>query len=65
MGEQGAESLHAQMMGLGSTYRNIPNELSRLQYIMAERSIATDPSLLALRPPTKKRKKTEDEEEEA
>lgn len=56
MGEQGAESVHALMKGLNRTYQNIPNDTTRLKHTITEHSIATNPSLLALRPPPKKRK---------
>ena len=56
MGEQGAESVHALMKGLNRTYQNIPNDTTRFKHTITEHSIATHPSLLALRPPPKKRK---------
>ena len=63
MGEQGAESVHALMKQLNTTYRSIPNDLRRLDYTITEHTIATAPSLLGLRPPAKKRKRAEDEME--
>ena len=64
MGEQGAESIHALMKSLNRTYHGISNERKRLLYMVNEHSVATAPSLLALRPPPKKRKKAEEKDEE-
>ncbi len=60
MGEQGAESIHAQFMKLERTHHGIPNAVDRLKYIMKEHLIASDPSLTGLRPPVKKYKKSEE-----
>ena len=53
--EQGAESIHALMKAKNKTYEGISNPSKRLSYIVNEHSIATAPSLLALRPPAKKK----------
>ncbi len=60
MGEQEAESIHAQFMKLERTHHGIPNAVDRLKYIMKEHLIASDPSLTDLRPPVKKYKKSEE-----
>ena len=58
MGEQGAESIHAQMMKLERVYQSMPNELDRLKYVFQEQTLESAPSLSSLRPPPKKKRKT-------
>ena len=53
MGEQGAESVHAHFMKLERTHQGIPSEVDRLKYIMKEHQLASDPSLVCLRPAPK------------
>lgn len=57
MGEQGAESIHAHLKRLESTYSGIPNGLERLKYIFNMYTIETAPSLQSLKPAIKTRKR--------
>ena len=59
MGEQGAESIHAHLMKLETTYQGIANDVERLKYIFKEHMLESAPSLVSLRPPAKKRKKSD------
>lgn len=53
MGEQGAESIHAHLNRLETTYTNIPNPLDRLKYIFS----VLYSSLQTLEPAIKTRKR--------
>lgn len=66
MGEQGAESIHAHLNRLETTYGGVRNQLDRLKYIFEMYTIETAPSLQSLTPVVKKRKrrKRTDEEED-
>ncbi len=57
MGEQGAESIHAHLNRLESTYRGVPNALERLKYIFNMYQVETAPSLQTLKPAIQKRKR--------
>lgn len=57
MGEQGAESIHAHLNRLESTYSNIPNDLSKLKYIFKMYTLETATCLQSLEPPVKTRKR--------
>lgn len=57
MGEQGAESIHAHLNRLETTYSSIPNKVDRLKYIFRMYNIETDPSLQTLKPEIKTRKR--------
>ena len=56
MGEQGAESIHAHLNRLETTYSTIPNRVDRLRYIFNTYSLETTPELSCLRPEIKRRK---------
>ena len=53
MGEQGAESIHAHLNRLESTYSSIPNRVDRLRYIFNAYTLETTPELGSLRPTRK------------
>ncbi len=57
MGEQGAESIHAHFQHLERIYAGIPNALKRMEWLMKEHYIETDPSTASLCPEVKRRKK--------
>ena len=62
MGEQGAESIHAHLNRLGTTYQNIPNDLDKLKYIFKMYTLETATCLQSLEPPVKTRKRKRPEE---
>ena len=65
MGEQGAESIHAHMNKMESTYSGISNALDRLKYIVKEQALESAPSLTNLRPvPQKRQKRAADSDDE-
>ncbi len=47
LGEQGAESIHAQNKRLERTYQGIPDDLERLKYVIREQIIESNPSFLS------------------
>ena len=55
MGEQGAESIHAHLNRLETTYSGIPNRVDRLLYIYRMYQIETAPSLQSVKPSIKRR----------
>ena len=57
MGEQGAESIHAHLHRLETTYATIPKRLDRLKQIFKMYSVEVDPSLQTLKPAMKTRKR--------
>jgi hypothetical protein len=57
MGEQGAESIHAHLNQLETTYAGIPNAVDRLKYIFNMYNLETAPSLQSLKPAVKTRKR--------
>ena len=57
MGEQGAESIHAHLNRLETTYNGIANPVERLKYVFNMYIIETTPSLQILKPPVKTRKR--------
>lgn len=61
MGEQGAESIHAHLNRLESTYGSMRNRLDRLKQIFTMYTVEVDPSLQTLKPEvmTRKRKRAE------
>ena len=56
MGEQGAESLHAHVHKLETNFSTIPNKVDRLKYIFRMYNLETAPTLLSIKPDSKKRK---------
>ena len=59
IGEQGAESIHAQFNALKRTYQPIPNAVERLRCIIKEHFVRVAPTNAnALPPPAKSQKKT-------
>lgn len=61
MGEQGAESLHAHIHKLETTYASIPNPVDRLKYIFDMHTLETAPDLQNLKPEIKRRKRRREE----
>ena len=57
MGEQGAESIHAHLNCLETTYCGIHNDLERLKHIFIMYTTETTPSIHHLRPPVKRKKR--------
>lgn len=57
MGEQGAESIHAHLNRLESTYSSNPNRVDRLKYFFRMYNLETEPSLQTLKPEIKTRKR--------
>lgn len=56
MGEQGAESIHAEVNSIKASYRTIPDREKRLHHIMQEHHRRLCPVLIQQQPPIKKRK---------
>ena len=56
MGEHGAESIHAHINRLQTTYSGVANSVERLRQIYNMYTLETTPSLTTLRPTVKKRK---------
>ena len=56
MGEHGAESIHAHINRLQTTYSGVANSVERLRQIYKMYTLETTPSLTTLRPIVKKRK---------
>ena len=56
MGEQGAESIHAQFNSIQRVYSNMPNKLEPLERVMREHQLRTAPKNRAIQPLIKKRK---------
>ena len=54
MGEQGAESLHAQIHTLENRFCGVSNELQRLEYVVREHNIQSAPEIRDLQPPPRK-----------
>ena len=57
MGEQGAESIHAHLNRLETTYSSVRNRLERLKHIFEMYTIETTPALQSLTPTVKRRKR--------
>lgn len=57
MGEQGAESIHAHLNRLETTYGSVRNKLERLKHIFEMYTIETTPALQSLTPTIKRRKR--------
>jgi CHASE3 domain sensor protein len=69
MGEQGAESIHAHLNRLETTYAGIPNKLSRLKYLFQMYIVEVTAALQSLKPAIKTRRKrkrkAQDDEDDA
>jgi len=60
MGEQGAESIHANFNSIERSYKSIPNKVDRLRCVMHEHHLRTAPVNIALQPPAKRYKTKEE-----
>jgi hypothetical protein len=56
LGEQGIESIHAHFNSLGRTYRSIPEEVTRLHYLLKEHLLHIAPENVAAAPDIKRRR---------
>ncbi len=56
LGEQGAESVHAQVNRINRMFVTMPSDTKRLQSTVEEQHLKCDPELQALIPPSKKSK---------
>ena len=63
MGEQGAESIHAHIGRLETTYCGIVNPLQKLRYVFNEHNLESAPGLNDLQPAQKQYKKRPREED--
>ena len=60
MGEQGAESIHANFNSIERSYKSIPNKVEQLCCVMHIHHLCTAPVNVALQPPAKRYKKKEE-----
>lgn len=60
MGEQGAESIHAQINSIKKAYTNMPDKVSRLECILREHHRQVCPILQKQNPKIKRRKLSKD-----
>ncbi len=63
MGEQGAESIHANFNGIERSFANmVHNPVDRLRCVMREHYLRVSPENICLLPPVKRRKKNTEHE---
>ena len=55
-GEQGAESLHARIKRISSSYGSMPSRVERLKSVIREHHLQVSPTLIAQEPVTKRKK---------
>ena len=60
MGEQGAESIHADFNNLKRRFSGMPDSVERLRCTMKEHHLRCSPQNIAAKPPTTKRPKREE-----